>query len=115
MPAARPVNEPWVQPASDAPIEVEIRLNTDQVHVETPEERREREALLERLAAKNAQWWIRARTAYKDLAARSVSPANAALETLGKFPYLLSVPLQQSVNFAGGRLAEGYSILLQRI
>ena len=115
MPAARPTNDRWVQPANDAPLEVEIRLNSDQVHVETPEERREREALLERLAAKNAQWWIRARTAYKDLAARSVSAGNAARETLGKFPYLLSVPLQQSVNFAGGRLAEGYSILLQRI
>jgi hypothetical protein len=115
MPPPRPVNEPWMQPANDTPLEVEIRLNTDQVHVETPEERREREALLERLAAKNAQWWIRARTAYKDLAARGVSPANAAREALGKFPYLLSVPLQHSVNFAGGRLAEGYSILLQRI
>ena len=115
MPPPRPTNEPWVQSGGDAPLEVEIRLNTDQVHIETPEERREREALLERLAAKNAQWWIRARSAYKDLAARSVSPANAARETLGKFPYLLSVPLQQSVNFAGGRLAEGYSILLQRI
>jgi len=115
MPTQRPINDPWVQPSAEIPLEVEIRLNTDQVHLETPEERREREALLERLAAKNAQWWIRARTGYKDLAARGVSPANAARETLGKFPYLLSVPLQQSVNFAGGRLAEGYAILLQRI
>ena len=115
MPPKRPTNDPWVQPTAEIPLEVEIRLNTDQVHVETPEERREREALLERLAAKNAQWWIRARTGYKDLATRGVSPANAARETLGKFPYLLSVPLQQSVNFAGGRLAEGYAILLQRI
>lgn len=115
MPAARPGNEPWMQPASDAQLEVEIRLNTDQVHVETPEERREREALLERLAAKNAQWWIRARTGYKDLVARGVSAANAARDTLGKFPYLLSVPLQDTVKFAGGRLAEGYAILLQRI
>jgi hypothetical protein len=115
MPPKRATNDPWMQPSSDIPLEVEIRLNMDQVHVETPEERREREALLERLAAKNAQWWIRARAGYKDLAARGVSPANAARETLGKFPYLLSVPLQQSVNFAGGRLAEGYAILLQRI
>lgn len=115
MPPTRPVNDPWVQPANDTPLEVEIRLNTDQVHVETPEERREREALLERLAARNAQWWIRARTGFNDLVTRSVSPANAARETLGKFPYLLSVPLQQSVNFAGGRVAEGYAILLQRI
>lgn len=115
MPTARPVNDPWMQPSSDAQLEVEIRLNTDQVHVETPEERREREALLERLAAKNAQWWIRARTGYKDLVARGVSAPNAARDTLGKFPYLLSVPLQDTVKFSGGRLAEGYAILLQRI
>jgi hypothetical protein len=90
-------------------------LSADQVHLETPQERHDREALLERLAAKSAQWWIRARTAYKALAARDVSPANAARDALGKFPYLLSVPLQKSVEFAGGRLAEGYAILLQRI
>ena len=119
-PAARPprvvppsLDEPWA--TSSSPDEVEIRLSSDQVHVETPEERREREALLERLAAKNAQWWIRARTAYKALASRGVSPGNAARETLAKFPYLLSVPLQETGDFAGGRLAEGYAILLQRI
>ena len=108
------LDEPWATgPGVDASGEVEIRL--DQVHIETPEERREREALLERLAAKNAQWWIRARTAYKALASRDVSPANAARDMLAKFPYLLSVPLQQTVEFAGGRLAEGYAILLQRL
>ena len=109
-------DEPWAAtPTPDAPVEVEIRLNTDQVHIETADERREREELLERLASKHAQWWIRARTAFNSLMQRSVSPANAARETLGKFPYLLSVPVQKSVDFAGGRLAEGYAILLQRI
>ena len=106
-------DEPWNAPPE--PSEVEIRLNADQVHVETPEERREREALLERLAAKNAQWWIRARTAFNSLVSRSVTPANAAREMLAKYPYLLSVPLLKSVDFAGGKLAEGYAILLQRI
>jgi hypothetical protein len=115
LPAARPVNERWAQPAAEPPVEVEIRLNSDPVHHETPEERREREALLESLAAKNAQWWIRARTGFKALVAGNVSAANAARDALGKYPYLLSVPLQESVRFAGGRLAEGYAILLQRI
>jgi hypothetical protein len=109
------LEEPWATSPSDGSGEVEIRLNADEVHMETPQERRDREALLERLAARTAQWWIRARTAYKALAAREVSPPNAARDALGKFPYLLSVPLQQSVEFAGGRLAEGYAILLQRI
>lgn len=123
-PSSRParlppsLDEPWATPSASAspdPTEVEIRLSSEQVHVETPDERRAREALLERLASKNAQWWIRARTAFKALAARDVSPGDAARDTLGKFPFLLSVPLQQSVDFAGGRLAEGYAILLQRI
>ena len=114
MPLARPVDGRWVQPATE-PIEVEIRLNSDHVHVETPEERREREALLESLAARNAQWWIRARTGFKALIAGNVSAENAARDELGKYQYLLSVPLQESVRFAGGRLAEGYAILLQRI
>jgi hypothetical protein len=111
------LDEPWATTPSGAETsgEVEIRLKADHVHVETEQERSAREALLERLAAKNAQWWIRARTAYKTLAARDVSPANAAREALSKFPYLLSVPLQNSVEFAGGKLAEGYAILLQRI
>jgi hypothetical protein len=114
--AATPAAPPPPPPAQpELPAEVEIRLNTDQVHVETPEERREREALLERLASKSAQWWIRARTAYNALAKRDVSFANAVRETLEKYPFLLSVPLQKSAEFAGGRLAEGYAILLQRI
>jgi hypothetical protein len=112
-PAPARFDEPWNAPPDSA--EVEIRLNSDQVHVETPEERREREALLERLAAKNAQWWVRARTAFNALVTRNVTPANAAREMLAKYPYLLSVPLLKSVDFAGGKLAEGYAILLQRI
>lgn len=109
------LDEPWATTPAAETAEVEIRLSADEVHVETPAERRAREALLERLAAKNAQWWIRARTAFKALVARDVSAANAARDALGKFPYLLSVPLQKSVEFAGGRLAEGYAILLQRL
>jgi hypothetical protein len=114
-------DEPWAAtpaappPAPEPPAEVEIRLNTDAIDVETADERREREALLERLAAKNAQWWIRARGAYNALAKRDVSFANAVRESLEKYPYLLSVPLQKSAEFAGGRLAEGYAILLHRI
>ena len=115
MPAARPVNERWVQPATEPPLEVEIKLNSDDLHLETPEERREREALLESLAARSAHWWIWARTGFKALVAGNVSAAKAARDALGKYPYLLSIPLQESSRFAGGRLAEGYAILLQRI
>jgi hypothetical protein len=121
--AARPVRASGTPPvvAGDAiappgsPLVVEIRMSGERVQVETPEERREREELLERLAADTARWWIGARTGWEALVQRGLSPAEAARDTLKRFPYLLSVPLSRSDEFESGRLAEGYAILLQRI
>jgi hypothetical protein len=98
-----------------SPLVVEIRMSGERVQVETPQERREREELLERLAADSARWWIGARTGWEALVQRGLSPAEAARDTLKRFPYLLSVPLSRSDEFESGRLAEGYAILLQRI
>jgi len=98
-----------------APLVVEIRLTGDRVQVETPQERREREELLERLAEETAQWWLGARRGWESLVQRRVPPAEAARETLERFPYVLSVPLAKSDEFEDGRLAEGYAILLQRL
>jgi hypothetical protein len=94
---------------------VEIRLSGDKVSVETPEARREREELLERLAQETARWWIAARDGWTGLRARSLGVAEAARDYLTRFPYLLSVPLQKSAEHAGGRLAEGYALLLAHI
>jgi hypothetical protein len=98
-----------------APLVVEIRLSGERVQVETPEERREREELLERLAAETAQWWVTARAGFETIVARGTPAAEAMRDTLKRFPYLLSVPLPRSSEFEGGRLAEGYAILLQRL
>jgi hypothetical protein len=98
-----------------APLVVEIRLSGERVQVETPEERREREELLERLAAETARWWVTARAGWEQIVARGTPASEAARDTLKRFPYLLSVPLPRSGDFEGGRLAEGYAILLQRL
>ncbi len=98
-----------------SPLVVEIRLSGERVQVETPEQRREREELLERLAEETAQWWVGARRGWESLVQRRLAPAEAARDTLERFPYLLSVPLAKSDEFDDGRLAEGYAILLQRL
>lgn len=93
---------------------VEIRLSGDKVSVETPEARREREELLERLAQETARWWILARDSWNGLRERGLSVADAARDYLSRFPHLLSVPLQKSAD-AGEHLAEGYALLLGHI
>src|SRR5882724_11714138 len=98
-----------------SPLVVEIRLSGERVQVETPQERRAREELLERMAEETAQWWVGARRGWESLAQRGLPPAEAAREALARFPYLLSVPLAKSDEFEDGRLAEGYAILLQRL
>jgi len=98
-----------------SPLVVEIRLTGERVQIETPQERREREELLERMAEETAQWWVGARRGWEALAQRGLPPAEAAREALARFPYLLSVPLAKSDEFEDGRLAEGYAILLQRL
>ena len=98
-----------------SPLVVEIRLAGERVQVETPQERREREELLERMAEETAQWWVGARRGWESLAQRGLPPAEATREALARFPYLLSVPLAKSDEFEDGRLAEGYAILLQRL
>src|SRR5438309_187137 len=97
-----------------SPLVVEIRLAGERVQVETPQERREREELLERMAEETAQWWVGARRGWESLAQRGLPPAEAAREALARFPYLLPVPRARSDEFEDGRLAEGYAILLQR-
>jgi hypothetical protein len=90
-------------------------MSGERVQVETPEARREREALLERLAEDSARWWLNARAGWESLVQRGLPFAEAVRETLKRFPHLLSVPLSRSDEFEGGKLAEGYAILLHRL
>jgi hypothetical protein len=77
--------------------------------------RHEREDELERLALETAPWWVAARTGWQGLGGRGVGFGDAAQGYLEQFPYLLSVPLQRSAEYEGGRLAEGYALLLAHI
>jgi hypothetical protein len=110
-----PVDDGRITPPPGSPLLVELRASGERVQVETPQERRAREQLLERLAAESARWWIGARAGWESLVQRGLRPADAARDTLKRFPYLLSVPLSRSDEFESGRLAEGYAILLQRL
>ena len=94
---------------------LEIRLSGDKINVETPEARKEREELLERLAQEKAQWWTGARDGWRAMNERGGSLAEAARDYLERFPTLLSVPLQKSAEAEGGLVAEGYALLLAHI
>ncbi|HEU4371090.1 MAG TPA: hypothetical protein VFV05_22960 [Methylomirabilota bacterium] len=108
------VGDPVTGAPADSPV-VEIRLSGDKIATETPAARREREELLERLAQDTAHWWIAARQGWTGMRERGLGVADAARDYLAQFPYLLSVPLQKSADSGGGRLAEGYALLLAHI
>ena len=81
----------------------------------TPAPNPEREEALERLARETAPWWIAARAGWQALRERGLTFGDAVHDYLKRFPYLLSVPLQRSAEYEGGRLAEGYALLLTHI
>jgi hypothetical protein len=112
--AVPPSAGPSPTPASGSVV-FEIRLSGDRVSVETPQARKDREAMLERLAQQHARWWIAARDGWRQLHERGTAFSDAAREYIRRFPYLLSVPLQQSAAHESGRLAEGYALLLAHI
>jgi len=113
-PLTRPAAQPIVASAPTSVV-AEIRLAGDKVQVETSEEQRDREASLEAMAAQTAQWWVAARKGWNDLRAGAGSLADATRETLKRYPYLLSVPIQKSAEHEDGRLAEGYALLLEHV
>ena len=111
------VTRPPAQPVvASAPTSVtaEIRMAGDKVQVETSAEQRDREASLEAMAAQSARWWLAARKGWHDLRAGG-SLAEVTKETLKRYPYLLSVPIQNSADQEDGRLAEGYALLLEHV
>ena len=73
------------------------------------------DAELEALARQMAPWWVAACTGFQQLTESGRAFGDAARDYLGRFPHLLSVPLQTSAEFEGGELAEGYSLLLAHI
>ena len=116
---------PSLAPAHAAGVEVDAagdggaRLENpglgDDTTVPARSPRREQEEQLERLAQDTARWWLAARAGWQGLRERGLTFGDAAHDYLKRFPYLLSVPLQKSAEYEGGRLAEGYALLLAHI
>src|SRR2546430_11986415 len=61
-----------------------------------------------------AQWWLAAWARWSGWKNTLAFPA-AVREELSKYPYLLSVPIQQSPDFEEGLLAYGYSIIMEHV
>jgi hypothetical protein len=61
-----------------------------------------------------AQWWVSAWARWTSWKG-TLSFAAAVKEELGKYSYVLSVPIQKSTDYEEGLLAYGYSILLDHI
>ena len=101
-------------PPSTASIVEQIRRSGEQAGAETPEARREREKMLERLAASRAKWWVGARAGWIALHRRNQSMVEAARDVIARFPHLLAVPIQESAARDSG-LAEGYGLLLEHV
>lgn len=61
-----------------------------------------------------AQWWLAAWARWSGWKSRQDFP-TAVRDELGKYPYLLSVPIQKSPEYEDGLLAYGYSILMDHV
>jgi hypothetical protein len=61
-----------------------------------------------------AQWWVSAWARWTSWKG-TLSFNDAVKEELGKYNYILSVPIQKSTDYEEGLLAYGYSILLDHI
>lgn len=61
-----------------------------------------------------AQWWLAAWARWSGWKS-SHTFEDAVREELGKYPYLLSVPIQKSPDYEDGLLAYGYSVLMDHV
>jgi hypothetical protein len=61
-----------------------------------------------------AQWWLAAWARWSGWKA-SQAFGDAVREEVGKYPYLLSVPIQKAPEYEDGLLAYGYSILMAHV
>lgn len=61
-----------------------------------------------------AQWWLAAWARWSGWK-NTLAFGDAVREELGKYPYLLAVPIQHSPEYDDGLVAYGYSILMEHI
>lgn len=60
-------------------------------------------------------WWTAAHGAWVSWKRSGMALAHALRAVLARHPYLLSVPIRQSVDYDRGRLASGYFLLLEHV
>jgi hypothetical protein len=106
-PAAAPPPAPAPQPAAAVAASVPAARGSS-------EQREAAQAVEHAPHDEAAQWWVSAWARWTSWKG-TLSFADAVKEELGKYNYVLSVPIQKSTDYEDGLLAYGYSILLEHI
>src|SRR6058998_69010 len=105
-PLAPPAPPPAPPPSPPAPVKQEVAAAAAAPEDDSAPQVVETAALDE-----GAQWWVSAWARWTSWKGTIDFKAGAKQE-LGKYAYLLSVPIQQSADYEEGLLAYGYSVLL---
>jgi hypothetical protein len=108
-PAARPA----AAPPSPAPAPEPVAASAPTARAGA-EQREAAQAVEHAAQDEAAQWWVSAWARWTSWKG-TLSFADAVKEELGKYNYILSVPIQKSTDYEEGLLAYGYSILLEHI
>jgi hypothetical protein len=112
-PAARPAAAPPPQPAP-TPAPAVVAAASAPATRASSEQRDAAQAVEHASQDEAAQWWVSAWARWTSWKG-TLSFADAVKEELGKYNYVLSVPIQKSTDYEDGLLAYGYSILLEHI
>src|SRR2546425_324105 len=105
-PAAPPRPAPTAPPPPPAPVKREVAAAAP-----APEEDSAPQVVETAALDEGAQWWVSAWARWTSWKGTIDFKAGVKQE-LGKYAYLLSVPIQQSAEYEEGLLAYGYSVLL---
>jgi len=109
-PVAPAPREPAARPAAAAPAPVAASVPV----VRAGAELEAAQAVEHAAQDEAAQWWVSAWARWTSWRG-TLAFADAVKEELGKYSYVLSVPIQKSTDYEEGLLAYGYSILLEHI
>ena len=105
-PGASPPPAPAAPPPPAAPVKQEVAAAAP-----APEEDSAPQVVETAALDEGAQWWVSAWARWTSWKGTIDFKAGVKQE-LGKYAYLLSVPIQQSAEYEEGLLAYGYSVLL---
>jgi len=109
MPRLEPVAPPPPEPPPPPPPRPVARPEPVRIAAASPRPAAEPSAPDE-----TAQWWLAAWARWSGWKSTH-NFADVVKEELGKYPYLLSVPIQKSPEYDDGLLAYGYSILMDHV